>query len=123
MTVKKIDIINGVIRYIRSEVIGKITDKPLKMVLAACVSAIEMNSSLVDSIFTNDIVTMILPSKDGEYDLDNIFEILEKTITEYGDFPVTIPPIKFISSSEKQLTFTSSDIHRLKTYISGGRVS
>ena len=54
------------------------------------------------------------------YDIDSAVEILEKTIDEYGDFPVVIPAIKFLSPNEKELTFTSRDIRKLKNYICGG---
>lgn len=119
MNVTKNQIVNGVIKYAKSEVIDKITDKPLKMILAAGVSALEINPSIADSIFGNDFVSKILNEDSGLYDLDSVFEILEKTVDEYGDFPLVIPAIKFVSPNEKELTFTSRDIRKLKSYISG----
>lgn len=113
-------IVNGVIKYAKNEVINKITDKPLKMMLAAGVSALEINNSIADKIFQNDFVSKILNEDAGMYDIDSAVEILEKTIDEYGDFPVVIPAIKFLSPNEKELTFTSRDIRKLKGYIIGG---
>lgn len=119
MKVTKSQIINGVIEYAKSEMIDKITDKPLKMILATGISAIELNNSIVDGLFENPIVSGILGESDGKYELDDISEILFKTLDEYGDFPIIIPAIKFISPYEKELKFTSSDVRKLKEYIGG----
>ena len=115
--VTKQQIINGVIQYVRNEVIDKITDRPLKMLLATGVSILEVNPSIADPIFSNSFVSGL--EKDGSYDLDGICKILEKTMKTYGDFPVIIPAIKFISPAEKELTFGIGDIQKLKKYIGG----
>ena len=120
MNVTKGQIINGAIKYAKAEIIDKITDRPLKMVLAAGVSALEINPSIADSIFRNDFVSKILSENGGVYDIDSAFNIIEKTMTQYGDFPVTIPAIKFISPVEKELTFSVNDVMKLKNYIVGG---
>ena len=120
MYVSKADIITGVIKYTKAEIVDKITDKPLKIIIATCIAAIEINPTVADAIFNNEFVSMILSEKDGRYDLDIMFSALEKAVMEYGEFSITIPAIKFISPNEKELTFTMSDVHTLKTYISGG---
>ena len=122
MNVSKAQIINGVVKYAKAEIINKITDKPLKMLLATGVSMLEVNSSIADSIFDNDFISKILSENGGMYDIDSAIDVIEKTMNEYGDFPVTIPAIKFISPVEKQLTFTVNDIRKLKEYIVGGAV-
>ena len=119
MKVTKERIINGVIKYAKSEIIEKITDRPLKMVLAVGVSALETNPSIADSIFNNPFFSKFLSENDGKYDLDSAFEIIENTMKQYGDFPVLIPAIKFISPMEKELTFSLEDVTKLKSYIGG----
>ena len=120
MKVTRQKILNGVVNFVKSEMINKITDRPLKMILAAGVSTLEINLSIADSIFDNSFVSQILKGDGLTYDVDSAFEIIEKTMTEYGDFPITIPAIKFISPVEKELTFTRQDIKKLKEYICGG---
>ena len=120
MNVTKSQIINGFIKYAKAEIINKIIDKPLRMILAAGISALEVNPLIADSIFENSFIAKVFNEQAGYYNLDSIFEIIEKTIDEYGDFPITIPAIKFISPTEKELSFNSRDIHKLKAYISGG---
>lgn len=121
MNVTKQQIVNGLAKYAKDEVIAKITDKPFKMALAVGLSMLETNATIADKFFDNDLVSAILGKNDeGTYDIDNISDALEKTLTEYGDFPVKIPPIKFISPTEKELNFSSRDIKQLKNYIVGG---
>lgn len=120
MNFTKQQIINGVIKYIKAEVIDKITDKPLKMTIAASVSMVELNPNIADGIFENDVLSKVLhKDNDGTYNIDVICDIIEKTMNEYGDFPVKIPAIAFISPTEKELNFSASDIKKLKDYIGG----
>lgn len=117
MTVTKQQIINGVVKYAKNEIINKIIDKPLKMIIATCISMMEVNPSVADVVFNNPMVCAILNENDGMYDIDGLIEVIGKTMDEYGDFPVKIPAIKFISPSEKELTFGAGDIRKLKDYI------
>ena len=121
MNVTRQQIINGFVKYTKEEVIDKIIDKPLKMAIAAGISILEINPSIASTFFDNDIISKILNVKDdGTYDIDIAIEILKKTMDEYGDFPVKIPAIKFISPTEKELSFSSRDVQILKDYIIGG---
>lgn len=120
--VSKNQIVNGAVNFAKSEVVNKITDKPLQMILATCISALDVNPSIADSFLNNQIVAQFLREENGEYDIETAFDAVEKTLNEYGDFPVTIPAIKFISPTEKTLTFSVSDIKKLKNYIVGGDI-
>ena len=120
MTASKQDIVTGIINYAKTEVIEKIPDKALKMIIATAVSALEVNPSGIDALLANPFVASLINEKEGEYDLDQLFKIIEKTLTDYGDFPVRIPSIRFISPEEKELTFSLGDIRKLKEYIGGG---
>ena len=119
MKVSKQQMVNGLTKYVKEEVINKITDKPLKIVIAIGITALETNPSLADPILTNDIVSSLLREDDGTYDIDTAFDVIKKTLDEYGDFPVTIPAIKFVSPEEKTLTFSGKDIKKIKDYIGG----
>lgn len=113
MEVTKGQMINGVVRFMKSDVIAKIPDKPFRMTLSAVVNLIEVRPEAADVIFENSL----LQSESGMYDIDLLEQIVTKTIDEYGDFPITIPAIKFISPTEKELRFTSEDVRKLKSYI------
>lgn len=120
MNVTKQQIVNGATRYINEEVINKITDRPLKIALAVGVSMIDRKPEIINAFFDDDRVAKIFNKRDdGTYDIGEITEAIEKTLAQYGDFPVTIPTIKFISPTEKTLNFSTSDIRRLREYIEG----
>lgn len=120
MNVTKEQIVNGTIKYIHEEVINKITDKPLKIALAIGVSVIDKKPEIVDEFFDNDKVEKIFNKRvDGTYDIGEITDVVEKTLAQYGDFPIKIPAIKFISPTEKELSFSTSDVRKLREYIEG----
>ena len=120
MNVTKQQIVNGATRYINEEVINKITDRPLKIALAVGVSMIGRKPEIINAFFDDDRVAKIFNKRDdGTYDIGEITEAIEKTLAQYGDFPVTIPAIKFISPTEKILNFSAFDIRRLREYIEG----
>lgn len=121
MNVTKEQIVNGITKYIKDEVIEKITDKPFKIAMAVAVSMLENNAEIANKLFENELALAILGKNDDDtFDIEKITEALEKALSEYGDFPITIPAIKFISPTEKTLNFSSRDIKALKNYITGG---
>lgn len=122
MKVTKQQIINGIVKYAKNEVIDKILDKPLKMIIATCVSMMEANPSIADVVFNNALASAVLHEDDGMYEFDELLDVIENTMTEYGDFPIKIPAIKFISPSEKELNFGVNDVKKLKEYIDGNRI-
>lgn len=115
--VTKKELLTGVILFIKNEVIPNISDKALKMVLSAALYAIDAKPDIVDPFVNNAVVSAILQGNDGSYDVDTTINILKKLVADYGGIPITIPPIKFITSSETILTFYENDLTRLKGYI------
>lgn len=105
--------INGVVRFMKADVIAKIPDKPFRMALSAIVNLIEVKPEVTNFIF--DIP--FLKTESEMYDIDLLEQVVTKTIDEYGDFPITIPAIKFISPTEKELRFTLDDVRKLRSYI------
>lgn len=115
--VTKRELLTGVIQFINHEVIPDIPDKALKMVVSAALYAVDAKPDIVDPFLNNAIVSAILQGENGNYDTEVIFDVLKNLIKEYGGIPVTIPPIKFITSTENTLTFRESDVLRLKQYV------
>lgn len=115
--VTKKELLTGVILFIKNEVIPNISDKALKMVLSAALYTIDAKPAIIDPFVNNAVVSAILQGNDGSYDVDTTINILKKLVADYGGIPITIPPIKFITSSETILTFYENDLTRLKGYI------
>lgn len=120
MQVTKQQIVTGIVKYSKNEMIPKIADKPFKIIVSAAVTMLETNPEIITRFLDDPMIASLLMGKDGYYEIDTFGEVLEKTLEQYGDFPVKIPGIKFISPEEKELSFSASDINKLKSYITGG---
>lgn len=118
MRVTKDQIINGVVSYMETEVIPQVSERTTKIVLATTVSLIKKNTKLLDSIFENQMVKMVLDKDaDDTYEIDDLMESISESLKQYGPFPVEIPPIPLISPSEDNFRFSESDIADLKRHI------
>ena len=115
--VTKKELLTGVIRYVKNEVIPHVSDRGLKMVLSAILYAVDAKPDIVDPFLNNAIVSAILQSENGlMYDTTVIFDVLGNLAKEYGGIPIVIPPVKFITATETMLTFKEGDIEELKKY-------
>lgn len=115
--VTKKELLIGAVKFVKNEVIPHIGDRSLKMVVSAGLYAIDAKPDIVDSFFSNPIVSTILQVEDGKYDTELVFKVLDDLVAEYGGIPITIPPIKFITATENTLTFRSGDVAKLKEYV------
>lgn len=119
----KEQIVKGFGEYIEKEVIYKMQDdKALQIMLTVAVTTVLANQSIVDKIFENQTVKDVLKYEEEKgYDLDDLFDNIKESINKFGYFPIIIPPISklpFIKQAEKELKFHSSDVDKLKEYIS-----
>lgn len=115
--VTKKELLTGVIRYVKNEVIPHVSDRGLKMVLSAVLYAVDAKPDILDPFLNNTIVSTILQSENGMYDTTVIFDVLGNLVKEYGGIPIVIPPVKFITATETMLTFKEGDIEELKKYV------
>ena len=115
--VTKKELLTGVIRYVKNEVIPHVSDRGLKMVLSAVLYAVDAKPDILDPFLNNTIVLTILQSENGMYDTTVIFDVLGNLAKEYGGIPIVIPPVKFITATETMLTFKEGDIEELKKYV------
>lgn len=115
MEVSKGQLVSGLTRFGRNEVLNKITDKPFKMALAAGINLLELRPDVADKLLENPL----FKASSGMYDLDLMEAVISKTMDEYGDLPVMIPGIPLLSPTPKELRFTAEDVHKLKGYILG----
>lgn len=115
--VTKKELLTGIVKFVKSEVVPHIGDRGLKMILSAALYAVDAKPDIADTFFTNPLVATILQVEDGKYDTDLVFKVIDNLVEEYGGIPVTIPPIKFITATEHTLTFYSGDVAKLKEYV------
>jgi hypothetical protein len=121
MDVSKQQLVNGVVKFAKMDVLPKITDKTFRLVLATGIAMLENNPDIADSFLKNDMISAILMEENGMYETDDLKDALIDAMKEYGDLKIKIPGIKFISPDEKELSFNTQDIGRLSEYIGGMR--
>lgn len=111
MQVTKDQLLKGLVKYTKQEVLSNITDKPSKMIIAALIKSVEVYPNMLDKIFDNQLFSAILQGESGKYDIDKVLNILTATMEEYGDFPLQLPLIK------NPLVFNARDVSKLKEVI------
>ena len=115
--VTKKELLTAIIKFVKNEVIPHISEKSLKIVLSAALYTVDSKPDVIDPFLNSPVVSAILQGENGKYDTALLFAVLDSLVNEYGGIPVTIPPIKFVSSTETTLTFYSGDVEKLKEYV------
>ena len=116
MKVNRNQIVAGIEAFVRNDVMSKITDRALLIVIETALVLLKRRPEILDSYLSYGI----FHEDRGEYDLDEIAEILQGVLQKHGAFPVTVPAIPFISPTEKTLSFCADDVAALKRYIEEG---
>lgn len=121
MKVKKQQIIDGIVKFIRNDIVEEVTNSNFKVILHAAAAAIETNTKMLDSVFENPIVKMALIEDEGSYDITQAEKILSNTLESSGGFTIEVPAIKFILPQSQELTFGADDVHKISAYIRGDK--
>jgi hypothetical protein len=117
MMITKDQLVNGVAKFIATELIPQVGDRNTKFVLAMAKDSLKENGDLAEDFLHSPMVSSLIKEEDGEYDVSHLFSILKSVLTEYNSFPVTIPKIPLFSPTEKVLKITAEDVDKLMKYI------
>ena len=116
--VAKKDIVSGVIEYAEEEMLPKITDKTLAIVIYFFISQLKTKPKLADVFFENMLVKQLLPENNGMYDIEDFIKSIKTSIKKFGgSLTIAIPAIPLLSPSEKELRFGESDFDDMLDYI------
>ena len=119
MKVNRNQIVAGIEQFVRNDVMSKITDRALNIVIETALVLLKRRPEKLDPFLHNDF----FHEDRGQYDLDEISEVLQDVLSRQGAFPVVIPAVPFISPTEKVLSFSADDVATLKRYIEGGNAN
>lgn len=104
-------VINGLISYADNEVMSKLPTSGKWVMGTAIGLATTKANNLVETLKTNTIVQMLgIVDEKGMIDVESLINAMKQSADKYGNISVDVPMIG-------KLTFTSSDVDRLRTYI------
>ena len=121
MRVTKSQIIHGVTDYIQNEILPQLGGaRSMQIIVSIGANAIAANPKLLDAIFGNPLAQALLDDNgSGTYDLSGLVDAMEKSIREFGSFPIKVPPIPLISPAEFTLSLTAEDVAAMRRRIEG----
>lgn len=117
MLVTKKQLVNGLIKFIETELVPNVSDRNKKFVLAMAKDSLKENNNLIDVFLESPMVATLVPSSDDEYDVEQFSTILKGLLEEYQTFPITIPKIPLFSPMEKTIRISAEDVDKLMNYI------
>lgn len=104
-------IVKGIMRYADSEVMEKLPTSGQWIVGTFINLASDKVSNVAESLTENPIVKMLdIVDEDGLVDVDTLTEAIKSSADRYGKVTIEVPLVG-------KLTFSASDIDRLRTYI------
>ena len=109
-------ILSGLEKFVVNDVISKIQDRALCIVLDTMLGLLERRPEMLDKLIDNPVFKV-----EGGYDVDTIADVVKGSIKKLGAFPVVFPAVPLISPAEKILSFSADDIDALVAYIKGGK--
>lgn len=117
MMISKEKLVNGIAKFIESDLIPQIGDRNTKFVLAMAKDSLKEDEDILDAFFESPMVSSLVMEQDDMYDIGHLSSILKNVLSEYQSFPVTIPKIPLFSPTEKVLKITAEDVDKLMKYI------
>lgn len=121
MRVTKSQIVHGVTDYIQNEILPQLGgSRSIQIIVSIGANALAANPRLLDAIFGNQLVQALLNDDgSGTYDLSGLVDAVEKSIREFGSFPLKVPAIPLISPNEFTLSLTADDVAAMRRRIEG----
>ena len=109
-------IISGIDKFVVNDVLSKVQDKALQIIIDTTLAVLKRRPELIDKYINNNLF-----KTDKGYDIDMMVEIAKTSLNKLGAFPVVFPSIPFISPTEKILSFSADDVDTLVNYIKGAK--
>ena len=120
MYVSKDQIMNGIFKYVKEDVIPNVPEKNFKVMITAATGMVMRKPDMINGIAGNGMINILKQFETEQgYDIDIVGEALKEAINSSGGFEVIIPAIRFIMPEEKHLTFHSADVEKMMMYIKG----
>ena len=114
----KANLLSGIAEYIERELVAKIDDRPLRILIATAVSTIKRNPAAADPIIAHPIISAMLASDGaGNYDFRAFTQSLKDSIDRHGSLTINVPPVPMLSPQGITITLDSDDVAKIESYI------
>ena len=111
-------LISGLAEFIERELITKIDDRPLRILIATAVSTIKRNLSAADPILAHPIIAAMLSADGGgNYDVRTFTQALRDSLDRHGSLTIIVPPVPMLSPQGITITLDADDVAKLESYI------
>lgn len=115
--VTKHDIINGVIKFIETDMAKASGATTSKLIVLLAKNVLKKNEAVIDSFLENPIAKTLLTEQDGMYDLSTLMSVLKDTANEMGCISLSIPKVPFLLPEGDEIRLSVSDINTINDYI------
>lgn len=111
-------LIAGLAEYIDRELIAKIDDRPLRIMIATAVATIRKNPAAADMILSHPVVAaMLAQDADGNIDARIFTQALKCSLDRHGSLTISVPPIPMLSPQGITITMDAGDVAKIEEYI------
>lgn len=111
-------LITGIVEFIDRELLSKIDDRALRIIIATAVSTIKKNVSAAEPILSHPIISaMLADDGNGNYDIRIFTQSLKDSIDRHGNLTINVPPVPMLSPQGITITLDTDDIAKLESYI------
>lgn len=119
MRVARERIIDGIISYVKDEIIPKMEDnKGMQIMISVALNTVNANKNFANAIFNHDIARILLDDDgSGTYDISGMMNALLESVKQYGFFPLKVPAIPLLSPVEFTLKLNASDVEAMRRRI------
>lgn len=118
MEVTRAQVANGVAKFIKNEMIPNVDENIMRVILGIAAGVVETNVEFVDKLLDGTMLSALIKTENG-YNMELLKRHAIPAIEQYGAITITVPPIKFISPTEKIMQFNGEDVKKIVDYIEG----
>ena len=119
MRATKQHIVDGIAAYIRDEMLPKMDkEKAMQIMLTVAVNAVKANDKLINAVFENEYIKALLQDDEtGRYDIGGLLDTIRAAVDQYGDFPLTLPPVPLIAPMGGSIKLNAQDVDAIRRKI------
>ena len=118
MILNKHQMTTGLAEYIAHEIIPNVPDKLIRIELSMLIYGLQNNTSIADNLLNIPAVKMFMQEdENGNYSVDMAFEAVREALSQHGQLTMELPSNSLFSKEKKTLSFSPSDIDKLRGYM------